>query len=286
VVLLHVLRSEPYRLVVGHVDHRLRAESAKDARFVRRFAEELELPFRGARVNVRGHSKQNGMGLEEAARFLRYRELTRIAKRLHCAAIVTAHTLNDQAETVLMNLLRGAGPSGLAGMPSCRRENPRIVRPFLHVQRKEILAYLRQHKIRYRVDKTNQSLDYSRNRIRLRTLPYLEKLWPGLQRRLANTALVFREEEDFWTQTISRELLKTVRKNGQSETVVLPGLLQYHKALTRRILRSVLPNLSFQELEQVLRVARSSREESFFMLPGGCRVGRRNGKLVISRERN
>jgi tRNA(Ile)-lysidine synthase len=248
-----------------------------------------DIPCQVKRANVMAYAKAHGMGVEEAARLVRYQALDVMAQRARCAAIVTAHTADDQVETVMMHFLRGAGAVGLSGMPVARRLSPSsrmlLVRPFLRVRKEQLLTYLKTHALSYRRDLTNLSLKFSRNRIRLATLPYLEKLNPGLRERLMHTADIFRQEEDFWSGQVVREFRKTVRRNGPAFTVVLPRLLGYHKALSRRILRRVLPGSSFQDIEQVLQLARSPEEKGCLEFPGGWRVRRDKKKLVVFQKR-
>ena len=290
VSLLHFLRSQPYSLVVGHVDHRLRKGSARDARFVRRLARDWDLPYKQASVDVAAFSRRRRLGLEEAARDRRYRALAAMARQARCAAIVTAHTANDQAETVLMNFLRGAGPAGLAGMPSVRRSEMTdlmpVIRPFLGVTKEHVLRYVRRHSLAYRNDPSNRSLRFARNRLRHEVFPYLEKRYPGLQERLAQMADIFAQEEEFWHGRLSQELRKTARKDGKRFTVVLPQLLRYHKALGRRILRHLLPGLSYSDIEQVLTLARSPQRLAWIEFSGGWRVRRRGKTLMAIQMRN
>jgi len=289
VALAHFLLSQPYPLVIGHVDHQMRKGSAHDADFVCRMARAWDIPFRVKRGAVPAYARTHHLGLEEAARNVRYAKLSAMARHAGCSVIVTAHTADDQAETVLMNFLRGAGPAGLSGMPVARGLNHgsrlMLVRPFLGLHRKQILVYLKSHSLSSREDPTNDSFRYTRNRIRHATLPYLEKRSPGLRERLTRSADIFRQEEDFWRQQVLQEFHKTVRKNGQKFTVVLPRLLGYHNALSRRILRHVLPGTSFQDIEQVLKLARSSVKAGLFKFPGGWRVRRINQRMVISQKR-
>jgi tRNA(Ile)-lysidine synthase len=280
------LRGQPYSLVIGHIDHRLRKSSAADARFVQRLAHRWDVPWVVTRVDVRAHAHKHHLGIEEAARELRYKALSRMARQGRCAAIVTAHTANDQAETVLMNFLRGAGPAGLAGIPAVRPLDSvyrlMLIRPLLSVTRDQIMPYLNIHSIPYRHDPSNRFLRFMRNRIRHEALPSLEKLYPGLAGRLVQGADIFRQEEDFWHEVVSRELRKTVRKNGQRITVVLPRLLRYHKALSRRILRHILPGLSFQDIEQVLILAQSPGRSGRLRFSGRRRVKREENQLVVA----
>jgi len=286
VVLAHFLKSQPYRLIIGHVDHRLRKGSARDAQFVKNLAKQWDIPFRVTAVNVKVLARRRALGVEEAARELRYQALSRMARQSRCTAIVTAHTASDQAETVLMNFLRGAGPAGLAGMPDVRYLHHSgkvpIVRPFLGVSRREVLGSLKALALPCRQDPSNRSLRFMRNRIRHSTLPSLEKLYPGLAGRLAQSADIFRGEEDFWRSLVLSYLRKTVRKNGRKITVVLPRLLRYHKALSRRILRHILPGLSFQDIEQVLTLARSPERTEWLRLSGRRRVRRKKNTLVVA----
>jgi tRNA(Ile)-lysidine synthase len=252
-------------------------------------ARRWDIPCQVQTVNVRAYAKSHRLGVEEAARDLRYQALAVLARRRRCAAIVTAHTADDQAETVLMNFLRGSGPAGLAGMAAARGSNAfpnlLIIRPFLGMKRDQIAAYLQRHLLTYRNDPSNHSMRFARNRIRRSTLPYLEKLFPGLAGRLAQTAEIFRDEEDFWQQRTQRELRKTARKNNQQITVVLPQLLRYHKVFSRRILRRLLPGLSFQDIEHLLILARSPQPTGCLNLSGSWCVTRRQNKLVAVRKR-
>lgn len=189
VAMLHQLRTAPYRLVVGHVDHRLRADSKRSADFVRRLCTEWDLPCRVARVDVKGRAARQRESVEEAARHLRYAALGRMALATRCRAIVTAHTMNDQAETVLMNLFRGAGPAGLAGMRPARRLSARsrvwLLRPLLKVERTTLRNYLRRHRLGWIDDPSNQDTAFTRNFVRLELLPRIEKRYPGVVARLS-----------------------------------------------------------------------------------------------------
>jgi tRNA(Ile)-lysidine synthase len=278
VALLHLLKNLSYPLVVGHLDHALRPGSAADARFVKALADAWDLPSRIERENVKAYARKHRLGIEEAARDRRYRTLYSMAKTMHCAAVVTAHTLDDQAETVLMNFLRGSGPAGLAGIPSIRTMEKggtvQLIRPLLRVAKSEVLLYAKSHFLKYRTDPSNKSPQFTRNRIRQTVLPSLEKEYRGLKRRLAQAADIFREEEDFWEAEIRR-----------SQTVVLRRLFGYHKALVRRILRRLLPGSSFLDIEQVMHWARSAKKTGFLELSNGWRVSYKKGTLHFQHKR-
>jgi tRNA(Ile)-lysidine synthase len=186
-----------------------------------------------------------------------------------------------------MNQLRGAGRSGLAGIPPVRSESGiPVIRPLLKAFRSDLLAYLQRNGLRFRQDPTNRSLKYQRNRIRHQTLPSLEQDYPGLLKRLSQSAAIFRDEEGFWSELVTQKLSKTVRKNGKLITIDLTPLLGYHKALSRRILRHILPGLSFQEVERVFDLAQSPDGKSSLLLGRGLKVERRSRQLVITGHRS
>ena len=288
VALAHLLKGLPYFVVLGHIDHQLRNNSSEDARFVRKLAKRWDLPYQMARITVPVHAAARRLGIEEAARDLRYKTLTKIAEKTRCSFIATAHTADDQAETVLMNFLRGSGPSGLAGIPPIRQLVPglKLVRPLLGTSRAEITSYLQAHGLNSRQDPSNRSPRFTRNRIRHRLLPLLEKEYPGLKKRLVSLGDIFREEQSLWAPTVQVEFNKTVRQDGQKIAVDLPRLLGYHRALGRRILRHLLTGISFQDTERIFHLALSPNGHLLVQLSGGLQVERKGKKLIILRENN
>lgn len=290
VALLHALRGSSYLLTVGHVDHGLRESARKDARFVEALARKWDLPCLISRSSVPAYARKHRLGIEEAAREVRYQALAAMARKGRASAIVTAHTLDDQAETVLMHFLRGAAGAGLAGIPD---ERPvlaghavTLLRPLLSVSKAEVFSYIRKHRLAYRVDPTNRSTRFTRNRIRRRLLPLLERESPGLKTRLGQSAQIFREDERYWAQNVKSLASKIMRQTGSGWTVVLTGLLGYHKALIRRIFRLVLPGASFQDIEQVLLLADSKKRMGSVTLTGGWHINRRGSALQALRKRN
>ncbi len=180
VALLRLLHGSGYRLEVAHFDHGLRLASAEDAEFVRALCADLGVPFHLERAEVARIAEEKGWNLEDAARRMRYAFFNRVAKRVRADALVTAHTLDDQAETVLLQLLRGA--AYLTGMPERQR---RVVRPLLGVAKGELLEYLAALDQDYRHDETNRDTRRARAWLRHDIFPKLEKRFPGVKRGLA-----------------------------------------------------------------------------------------------------
>ena len=198
VALLHLLKAAPYQIFVGHVNHGLRRDAGRDARFVAALADRWDLPSAVVAVPVRAYARRTGRSLEDAGRVLRYQALGRLARRWRCRAILTAHTADDQIETVLMNVLRGAGPKGLAGMPARRRlaagSSLWLLRPLLGVRREELRNYLSRQRLTWKEDPSNQDLSFTRNYLRQAVLPSLEKRFPGVGERLLRMAALFSRE--------------------------------------------------------------------------------------------
>jgi tRNA(Ile)-lysidine synthase len=288
VALAHALKTLPFPLVLAHVDHQLRKTSARDARFVRTLAQRWDVPYYVEKVAVKAQAKKRGSGIEETARHLRYAALQKVAEKTKCSVIVTAHTADDQSETVLMNFLRGAGSTGLAGIPWVREMTPtiRLIRPFLEVERSEVMAYLKRHQLPYRTDPSNRSGRFTRNRIRHRLLPLLEKEYPGLRKRLVQTGEIFREESALWNRQIQMEFNKTVRQDNKKIAVDLTRLLGYHKAVARRILRHLLTGISFPDSERVFHLAYSPNGHRPIQLTGGVQVEKKGKELIIHSRGN
>ncbi|MBI5247182.1 MAG: tRNA lysidine(34) synthetase TilS [Elusimicrobia bacterium] len=174
-----------------HVHHGLRGRSADaDAKFVERLGAALKLPVYIVRAPVRAAAKKRGLGLEEAARKERYKALAVKAKRGRFSAVATGHQLDDQAETVLLHLLRGTSLEGLGGIPLRRPLAPgvELIRPLLALTRAEVLLYLKHHGLSWREDASNRDPKFTRNWVRRDVLPLLEKKAPGVKERLAGMA--------------------------------------------------------------------------------------------------
>ena len=177
VFLLHFLLKyrKKYGIEIGamHVNHMIRGEEAnKDEKFCRKLCLKLGVDYHTVKRNVPSFAKTNKISIEEAAREIRYKELTKIQKNFFYDKIATAHNCSDNAETVFLNLIKGTGLKGLSGIP-IRREN--IIRPILSISKDEILEYLKKNKVEYLIDKTNLSNIYERNFVRNEIFPQIKK---------------------------------------------------------------------------------------------------------------
>ena len=226
VALLRALLGLGREPAVLHVDHGLRAaESREDAEFVRGLCEKL-----GVRCEVRSIRLEEGPNLQERARDERYRIAKGVADGLGLRVIATGHTADDVAETVLMNLARGAGLRGLAGIAPVRG---RLVRPLIERTRREVLEYLRRLDQPYRTDPTNLTGKYARNRVRLEVLPVLEELYPGAARNLARGAARARED----LEVLEELAAEVVERRGEEVVLPLGALTGLRPPLRRHAVR-------------------------------------------------
>ncbi len=261
VTLVHVLKTLGYTLHLAHLDHGLRLDSHEDVALVRRLAREWGLPFTVEQADVRGYADEQGLSLEHAAREVRYRFLFRVAREVQAQAVAVAHTLDDQAETVLLHLIRGSGLTGLQGMkPQTRIWDAHIplVRPLLGVTREQVLAYCRFHRLAFRIDPSNMDLRFTRNRIRHTLLPLLEQEFnPRIKEALARLARVVQMdmdvltalEEETWLQVVLEADETFVFWNLEAFRNLRPGL---RFALWRRVARHLRPGVEVA-LEDVER---------------------------------
>ena len=197
--LLHLLtqlgREEGFHVYAAHYNHHLRGEeSERDAAFVAQWCEQHHIPCTIGEGDVAGQAAQLGQGIEETARHMRYAFLEDTARRLGCSRIATAHNADDNLETLLLHLTRGAGLHGLAGIPPRRGA---IVRPLLTTSREEIGAYLERHGIAHVEDSTNTDEGYARNKLRSQVVPVLRQLNPRVIERSAETMAYLRADNDF-----------------------------------------------------------------------------------------
>lgn len=301
-------RSKELGLVIhaAHLHHGLRgAEADADLAFARGLADTLSLPFHEARVDTTAEAQPNPAAgksaetIEEAARRLRYRWFRQLMASGELDAVATAHTLDDQAETVLAKFLRGAWTEGLSGIhPVVTFSEGCIFRPLLAASRGEIETYLRKLEQPWREDSSNRHLTYTRNRIRHELLPLLEGWNPRLRVHLAQMAELARDEESWWQSELARiapQLIlpgRPVRGGGRAasaglalDITRLDGLAP---ALQRRLLRYAAEQLGaapdFASTEALRNLALKGRAGQKLELAGGVRGERTHRELRLSVE--
>lgn len=274
VALLRAILDLGYEPAVLHVNHGLRgAESDADAEFVRSLCEDLGVPCEVRRIHF-----PDGSNLQERAREKRYLLADEAAKELGCSAVATGHNSDDVAETVLMNLSRGAGLRGLSGIPPKRGK---VVRPLIERSRAEIMEYLEALGQPFRTDSTNLAAKYSRNRIRLDVLPILEGMHPGASRNISRAASLAREDLEALDELAS----EAVEERGGETVVVLdrirhPVLLRHAVRMAYKDIAPEAPPLGSKLVMIVVEAAEKSDGTRILDLPGGVVAAARLGREI------
>jgi tRNA(Ile)-lysidine synthase len=283
-LLLDLRREMPFRIVVAHFNHRLRPGAGEDEAFVGAAARARRLLFVSGSRNVRLYARRRRLNVEEAARDLRYEFLRRAARRVGATKIATGHTLTDQAETVLMRIVRGTGLQGLAGIRT--RPAGKVIRPLLGIERSETEAFLRRRGVPFRTDETNLDRRFLRNRIRLETLPAFRGADPAVVRHLGRLAELARDEDELLETVTSTAWGELARPDGKAFSLDARALAILPRALARRVVRRFLYEIagdlrgfSFDDVEDILALKEGKER------PLGRRlvVRRDAGRLFLKR---
>jgi tRNA(Ile)-lysidine synthase len=279
-------------LSVIHFNHKLReAESDSDENFVADLARNFHLQFHCESGDVSGMAAAEGAGIEAAARTMRYQFFRKLLSGGTLDRVATAHTLDDQAETVLLRIARGAGTRGLAGIypqvsvPGSKVSDTSIIRPLLTTRRKALESYLNKIGQGWREDKSNRDLRFARNRVRHGVLPRLERaLNPSARESLAEAAEIARAEEDYWHTEITK-VLPEIWNPSQSLLKVVQ-LKQFPLAMQRRVVRAAAETfelrLEFSHVEEILAVANGKEKSA--NLAGGWRAERNKSGVLFRPE--
>ncbi len=267
VFLLHALRELAPRmnldLSVVHVDHGIRGQAShEDAEFVRSLAAKFELPLQILSANVPALTGN----LEEAARDVRRGYFAGLVEDGTVNRIATGHTRNDQAETVLYRILRGASLSGLSGILPLTKEG--VVRPLLEIDRAEIECWLRERAIAWRTDETNRDISYARNRLRHEILPQLrDQFNPRLDEALSNMATLAQDEESYWRTELDRQRPQPLLSAPQLKTLP-PAVARRIIRLAIESIKGDLRQIDFQHVERILNMAQAGKGHDRIQIPG------------------
>lgn len=289
VCLLHWLsRQKDLTLRAAHFNHLLReAEAHRDEQFVRDLCGEWSIPLTIGRGDVRSFARQEKRSIEEAARTLRYTFLFRTAEAEGCDLVVTAHNAGDNAETLLLHLLRGSGLHGLSGISP---KGNRLARPFLTTSRAEIEAYLEQHHLPHVEDSSNAGDTYTRNRVRHQLIPLLEEMNPGFVRRLTSTIPRLRADDEY-LNTLAWQLFRSAKRRGEDLVIPARAMADAPAPVASRAVRLLLAeaaegdwDCSAPHIEAVLSLCRSQAPSAQVSLPRQLTARREYELLVLTHE--
>lgn len=291
--LAHVLKTLAddlgLRMVIAHLDHKLRTDSCEDVRFVNRLAMALGMEFFSREVDVRMLAAAGGVSLEEAGRRARYAFFEEVRRKTGSQWIATGHHLDDAFETLFLRLFRGSSLQGLRGIELVRSN---IVRPFIALRRQEIIRFLDERGITYRIDPTNLSSDTDRNFVRNKLLPLVRERFPGFANPLKRTLELAHQENELLDDLTAKLASDAVQTGGGRAIIDAAMLRTIPKPLIGRALLAALYKVSGAHVrwgrvhvriaEGILRSARPSARAS---LPGGIVVRREYDKLIIETQK-
>jgi len=279
------------KLVVCNLDHGIRGiESSEDSLFVKKIAEDMDLGFIHKKIDLSKKSLK-GLSTEEIARLERYKFFNEAARAAKASVVATGHTLDDQAETILMRIIKGASLKGIVGISPVRDEKGvKVIRPLFELEKKEIEECLDQRGVAYRIDSTNAEPIYFRNVVRKEIIPFLEKYNPRLKRSLSSLAEHLREDFEFIRQAKSSIGHIMVSSKGSlgirlKDLVIQPGVLQ--KEIMRDALDKIggeVKRLTFRHWKEVEQFIKHKRKGSSLDLPGDIRITRTSSSLVFRKR--
>lgn len=287
--LLHLLARQqiidPSRLIVAHLNHGLRPQAYAEAAYVQSVASQWGLFYVVDYANIFGLAQNENWTVEEAARYARYRFFGLLAQEQNAAAILLAHHADDQAETVLLHLLRGTGPAGLRGMlpiapfPLPHQDGPSLLRPLLTTPRTDLEQYCQQHQLTPIQDESNLDTQFQRNRIRHELLPLLESYNPQIRGRLRDLADIMGADEALLRQYQAEAYAQLVQPQTEAVSFARQPWRELPLSLRRRLLRQGIESLldggrelSFHVLEQARHLVETGTVGQQMSLPGQLRL--------------
>ena len=279
------------QLHIAHLNHQLRGDSTSDAELVKQYANLLKLPFTIKKIDIPALIKQRNQSIEALARKERYEFFETVSKKIGATKVALGHQRNDQAETVLMNLLRGAALTGLRGILPIR--DGKFIRPLLDFSRTEIEEFVAEQGLQPCEDSTNWDRNFLRNRIRLDLLPLLKRDYNrNIQNTLAQNAELLRAESDYLEDIARKALDACLAEPATHDVVILNRLmfLRHHPALRRRILRLAIgqiqgdmKQLAFNHSEFMLQLSEGKSPNRQLNLPNNLEFLRAYNQLIIQR---
>ncbi|SFH73499.1 tRNA(Ile)-lysidine synthase [Tindallia magadiensis] len=294
VCLLHALfqLADTYRLqiVAAHLNHNLRGmDSNEDATFAMNFARRHQITCVVKSVDIAKRSKEEGVSLETAGRMSRYQFFEEVAEKIGANKIALAHHQNDQAETVLMNLIRGAGLEGLSGMPMAR---DKIIRPLLHCQRDQIEEYCRYWELPYQIDQSNQETEYFRNKVRLELIPKMKEYQPNFIESVGKASILLEQDRQYIEEKVEEAYSEVLcYKTDKVISINRSKLIQYHPSIVSRIIRKAYvffntseQTISFDQLHHVVSLLNQKKTEKEVQLPGNIRAVFKADEINIGRK--
>jgi tRNA(Ile)-lysidine synthase len=286
--ILHRLKPEfGIHISAAYIDHGLRPDEIPyEIELCRDTCSSMDIPFTTRPIDVKSYLKENKLNKQEAARELRYNALDEIATEKAANKIALGHNADDQAETIIMRLFRGTGPSGLSGIPPVRKY---IIRPLIEIERNDIEDFLETEGIGFAVDSSNLKREYLRNKIRYLIIPEARKINMDVVNTISRTADIFRDEERYFEILVTKTLMKLItRKTDNSIELFLGPLEAMDTVILRRVLRRAidetkgLHGIGFIHVEEIMSLIKSGKSGDRIYLPKDIRVIKGYSTILIT----
>ena len=285
-----------YKIVVSHINHGIREEADSETLFVQEFCKQKQIPCYVRKEKVEELAKFQKIGTEEAGRNLRYEFFEEVAKKENANKIATAHNANDNAETVLMNIIRGSGTSGLKGIEAKRNE--KYIRPLIECTRNEVEEYCKEHNLNPKQDKTNLENIYTRNKIRNILIPLMQKEFnPNIITSLNRMSQIAKEENEYLQKQVVKtynEILIKENLNIEKKTIEL-DLKQFNileKVIKKRIIMysihkilGTTQNIEKVNIEDLIKLCENNIGNKYLMPNKYIKVAVNKGKMTIKEEK-
>lgn len=295
VCLIHLLNrlkeSRNLEIYAAHLNHQIRGiEAQMDAMYVSELCNKLNIPVFIKSVDVPAYCEKNGLSLEEGARKVRYEMLYEIKRRTGSNKIAVGHNMNDQAETVIMRIMRGTGLQGLRGIEYVREDG--IIRPILDIERKDIEEYCTKNELDPKIDKTNLESIYTRNRIRLELIPYMKEHFNGnVIESIVRLSNSMKSDGDYIDSESMKAYKEVCTIDENSVEINIDKFLELHEAIKNRVIRfsirDVLGDTNFvdqKHIEEVIQFIRTSKNGKVINLPRGVFVYRKLDTILFTME--
>ena len=275
-----------YEIIVAHVNHLIRKDSTDDEQFVENYCKKNEIKFYCKRVNVQEIAKQQKKGEEEVGRNERYKFFDEICEKENANKIAIAHNMNDNAETMLLNLIRGTGLNGLEGIQPSQYNN-RFIRPLINCNRNEIEDFCKENNLEPRIDSTNKENIYKRNIIRNKLIPFLKELNPNIIETLSRTSVIIAENNEFIQKEAQKyfnkitELKSKLVEIDVKEFNKMPIAMQ--KAIIQLSIEKIngdIRNISKKNIDDIIKLAEKNIGNKYIIYKN-IKAEVKKGKLKI-----
>lgn len=275
-----------YEIIVAHVNHLIRKDSTDDEQFVENYCKKNGIKFYCKRVNVQEIAKQQKKGEEEVGRNERYKFFDEICEKENANKIAIAHNMNDNAETMLLNLIRGTGLNGLEGIQPSQYNN-RFIRPLINCNRNEIEDFCKENNLEPRIDSTNKENIYKRNIIRNKLIPFLKELNPNIIETLSRTSVIIAENNEFIQKEAQKNLNKITELKSNLVEIDLKDFNKMPIAMRKAIiqlsidkLNGNIRNISKKNIDDIIKLAENNIGNKYIIYKN-IKAEVKKGKLKI-----